>query len=182
MTAPPSKYLPESIVDPRIVLRKSPIAGLGLFVWKPISQGEVVIRWGGTVFTEAQVCAGIARERSLGVIGESLYIGSAYDGPENKDEFLNHACDPNLWMFDAVTLVARRDLQPGEELLTDYALWETNESWSMVCQCKSPLCRRVISGDDWGDPILQERYQGHFSPYINTRIRGRQGTSASSHR
>jgi hypothetical protein len=39
------------------------------------------------------------------------------------------------------------------------------------CHCGSPDCRRVITGDDWRRKDVQERYQDHFSPFINRRIR-----------
>ena len=43
--------------------------------------------------------------------------------------FTNHSCDPNIWMKDAVTLIARRDIQIDEELTADYALWEGDENF-----------------------------------------------------
>jgi hypothetical protein len=38
------------------------------------------------------------------------------------EHFLNHSCDPNVWMEDEVTLAARRDLGVGEELTAVCAL------------------------------------------------------------
>jgi len=40
----------------------------------------------------------------------------------------------------------------------------------MECRCGSPLCRGVITGDDWRRTDLQARYRGHFSPFIDARI------------
>ena len=37
-------------------------------------------------------------------------------------QFGNHSRDPNLWMGDEVTILARRDIDIGEELTIDYAL------------------------------------------------------------
>jgi hypothetical protein len=34
----------------------------------------------------------------------------------------NHSCDSSLWMLDARTVGARRDIAAGEELTLDYAL------------------------------------------------------------
>lgn len=41
--------------------------------------------------------------------------------------FINHSCDPNVWMLDEVTLAARRKVQQGDELTGDYAMWEADE-------------------------------------------------------
>ncbi len=75
-------------------------------------------------------------------------------------------------MKDEVTLIARRDIQAGEELTADYAMWESGEDWVMhqECFCGSEHCRKVITGKDWRLKELQERYANHFSPFINERI------------
>jgi hypothetical protein len=75
-------------------------------------------------------------------------------------------------MRDEVTLVARRDIEAGEELTVDYALFEGDESWvaDWKCQCASEWCRKEITGKDWRLLELQERYRNHFSPWINRRI------------
>jgi hypothetical protein len=45
------------------------------------------------------------------------------------------------------------------------------QQWSRALwRCGSPLCRRLITGADWRLPTLQERYCGHFSPFINRRL------------
>ena len=73
-------------------------------------------------------------------------------------------------MGDTVTLVARRRIDPGEELPVDYALFEANENAIMEweCFCGSPNCRKRVTGQDWRLPELQRRYAGHF---LLTKIR-----------
>lgn len=87
--------------------------------------------------------------------------------------YINHSCDPNIWLQDAATLVARRDIPAGEEITADYILWEADENYiaKWDCQCGSSLCRKKITGKDWRLPELQERYKGHFSPLLNKRIK-----------
>jgi uncharacterized protein len=46
----------------------------------------------------------------------------------------------------------------------------------MHCHCASTLCRGVVTANDWQLPVLQERYAGHFSPFINARIATRNGS------
>ena len=132
--------------------------------------------WGGRVYTQADVDTGRVAPGSTVYIGEELYLGAPagqYDRErDDRGDFVNHSCDPNVWLADENTLVARRDLAVGEELTIDYALFEGDESdvkpWR--CRCGSPLCRGTVTGRDWRSPELQARYRGHFSPFLEARI------------
>jgi hypothetical protein len=128
------------------------------------------------MFTTDEVRAGKARKGSLAAIAERLFLGVPVDAPHRPgtDHYMNHSCDPNVWMTDEVTLVARRDVAQDEELTADYAMWEADEGYvsRWVCTCGSPLCRGRVTGQDWRLPELQQRMSGHFSPFINDRITG----------
>jgi SET domain-containing protein len=156
-------------LDPRISVAPSSIQGLGLFARKAIAEGEVVVRLGGEVLTDEEF-----RARTLNLtkysalaIDDRLHLLIDDDSPTN---FGNHSCDANLWMADAVTLIARRPIMAGEEVTVDYATHTADLTWSMTCNCGSPHCRRVVTNDDWRRPDVQERYAGHFSPFLNRRI------------
>ncbi len=105
---PDRKYNLESWIDTRIEIRPSPIGGKGMFAHEPIKAGEIVIVWGGVVLTEEDVKAGRYRKGTLSAIADNLWLG----GPPNDDDYAadytNHSCDPNLWMKDEATLMARR--------------------------------------------------------------------------
>jgi hypothetical protein len=66
--------------------------------------------------------------------------------PGHPVRYGNHSCDPNLWHADAVTIVARRDIAPGEELTVDYATHTGVQEWTMVCTCGQPGCRGRPTG------------------------------------
>jgi hypothetical protein len=109
----------------------------------------------------------IPRGVSYSVIEEGLIL-AAPDG--GMDYFLNHGCDPNVWMGDEVTVVARRDIVAGEELLIDYALVQSEPGYRLVdCRCGAVCCRGTVTGDDWRDPVLRRRYRGHFLPFLERR-------------
>ena len=156
-------------LDPRGAAGPSPIADTGLFATAPIVAGEVVMRLGGEVLTDDEF-----RDRTRHMdhysglaIDNGLNLLLPDDGPTN---FGNHSRDSNLWMDDAVTVSARRDIAPGDGLTIDYALQTADLSWSMRCTCGSPVCCVSITNEDWHRPELQQRYAGHFSPFINRRI------------
>ncbi len=165
------KYRKESWLDPRLEVRQSQIEGNGLFANAPIAQGERVIVWGGDLMIDADIQAGRHRPNSHAEIDEGIYLAGRIEDPQtDPDEFLNHSCDPNLWMADEITLVAKRDIEKDEEVTADYAMWASRGDRNMQCNCKSKDCRHKITGNDWQRKDLQERYKGHFSPYLNRRI------------
>jgi len=153
-----------------VTVRESYIHNLGLFANAAIAREETVAVLGGTTLTNREV-------------DEKIRNGERYDGVVlDRDKNLNiaprdwpgiygnHSCDPNLWMKDRVTIIARRNIRPGEELTTDYAMYTISPDWSMECNCGSSLCRRLITGNDWKLPELRARYRGHFSPVIEKLI------------
>lgn len=156
---------------PSIEMRPSPVHGRGLFAREPIAAGEPVIIWGGVIFTEADVNAGLTRPGSTAQIDEGVYLADERDELEAADYFLNHSCDPNLWLNDELTLTARRNIPAGEELTADYALWETDPRWTLSpCGCGAKSCRGTITGSDWQIKALQKKYRRHFTPYLNKLI------------
>lgn len=172
MTLADNAYRRSSWIDSRLEIKPSPIHGKGLFATSPITRGEVVVIWGGILMSEEEVRASKARPGSVAAIGEGLYLTGLED-EEDPADFMNHSCDPNVWLNDEVALVARRDLAAGEELTIDYALFESDEDWvgRWECRCGTELCRGAYTGRDWRRQDLQERYRAHFSPFINERIK-----------
>ncbi|HWQ10416.1 MAG TPA: SET domain-containing protein-lysine N-methyltransferase [Holophaga sp.] len=156
-----------SWIDPRIEVRDSPIHGRGMFARESFGSGEIALIWGGTVFSEAEVRAGKTRPGTLALVEEGIYLGDPAGAQDGGDYALNHVCDGNLWMRDALTLVTRDVIEEDEELTIDYALWETDPAWVLdPCRCGSPRCRGRITGGDWRLTELQERYAGYFAPVI----------------
>ena len=157
-----------SWLDPRVKVRASPIHGQGLFAREPIRSGEVIVRWGGEVLPISELAGLKSRERyDCAALSDDTIIVFAGDDPVI---YGNHSCDPNLWMESPTTLSTRRDVRPGEEITVDYAVLSDDPTWVMPCSCGSPLCRGSIRGDDWLRADLQERYRGHFAPYLTRRF------------
>jgi len=168
-TTDATRYRSVSWLDPRVEVRSSPVEGNGLFATERINAGEVVSIMGGEVLPATALETVKTRPKySSAFIAADLIIVLRDGDPVT---FGNHSCDPNLWMRDGVSEEAQRDIAPGEELTVDYALHTDDPAWSMPCHCGSPLCRHVVRGDDWRLPELQRRYAGHFSPFIDERIR-----------
>lgn len=167
-----SKVRSESWNDPRLEVRVSPIHGQGIFATADIRAGEVLMIWGGTFFTEEEALSGKALKLSWTTIEEGLVLGHTPEHGNSVDDFINHSCDPNVWMQDEVTLTAMRDIRAGEEIVADLVFWwePDNPYIAWDCSCGSSGCRKTFTSEDWRRPELQERYRGHFLPYINRMI------------
>jgi uncharacterized protein len=176
------RYIPsQSWFHPQLEIGCSRIHGHGLFCAEPIQAGEVVMVWGGRIFSREDVLSGKAKRNSISGLSAGLYLGQAIGDPDNPDEFLNHSCDPNLWMIDEITLVARRPIAVGSEITADYALWEFDDDWILKpCACGTFLCRKVITGRDWRSKEVQKRYKDHFLPWINQQILALKGLPESA--
>lgn len=162
-------------LDPRIEIRDSPVHGRGAFALGPIDRGEVVTIWAHTILELSDV--GDVQDGELHRRADGRYVWlpdswADISGYDPAEEYMNHSCDPNVWMDDEVTLSARRDIPAREELAADYALWLVDVDYicRFECECRSALCRRTITGRDWELPDLQRRYAGHWHPSIESRI------------
>ena len=168
-------YRSTSWYDARVEIRSSLIQGGGMFAREPFSAGEIVAIVGGTVMIEDEFQAYILSVPRFNAIqiGERLHLVDLIQTPEAVAGSINHSCDSNLWLQDEVTIVARRAIAAGEELTLDYALTTVEPQWRLdqPCQCGTTACRHTVTGNDWQLPEVQQRYQGHFAPFINERIR-----------
>ena len=63
--------------------------------------------------------------------------------PTGLLKYLNHSCDPNSY-FHGRTLVTKRKVEPGEELITNYLETEDNISHPFKCKCMVSNCKKKI--------------------------------------
>ena len=148
----------------------SSIAGRGLFAVEPVAAGEVVAVKGGHIVDTETMRALPERLRNSEIqIAEGLHLVALTEEEyEPVMLFVNHSCAPNVGFVGNVVLAAMRDVSAGEELTTDYALFDVPDT-AWACSCGTSACRGTITGDDWRDPALQARYASWFSRYLADR-------------
>jgi uncharacterized protein len=151
--------------------RASSIEGRGLVAVAPIAKDEIVaIKGGHLVDTDTLRALPERLQNSDVQIADGLHLVALEEAEyEPVMLFLNHSCEPNVGFAGNVVLVAMRDVAAGEELTTDYALFDDADD-PMTCHCGTPSCRGTISGRDWQLPELQHRYGGYFSWYLRRRF------------
>ena len=141
----------------RLRVSRSGIHGWGLFVKEPISKGEMLVEYQGTVIRASHTQAMLAKYERAGVPGchdggyifkidDNMCVDATMSG--NIARFMNHSCAPNAIskivevgggsLGKKVVVFAKRDLQVGEELQYDYqfALGEDK----IACHCGAPNC------------------------------------------
>lgn len=162
--------MPELWLDPRLEVRRSRLHGHGTYALERVIAGEVVTIWGHRILTADEVDEAPPGEM-VTPRGDGTFVWLPPYDREAPDHFLNHSCDPNTWLTDEVTLVARRLIGPGEELTADYGTFELKLDFvgQFACRC-GPGCRGRYTGRDWQLPELQTRYDGHWHPVLAHRI------------
>src|SRR6266704_1526329 len=160
-----------SYISPKAVKGESSrIQGRGLLATAPIAAGEVVAIKGGHVVDTAAMHALPERLRNSEIqIADGFHLVATQESEyEPVMLFINHSCEPNVGFAGNVVLVAMRDIDKGEELTTDYALFDDSDE-QMRCRCGAAGCRGQITGRDWQRPDLQRKYGGYFSAYLRER-------------
>lgn len=152
---------------------ESRIEGNGLICVESIKKDEIIAIKGGHIIDLKTF-----EEQFESIVGMSiLQIDDNFViGPLEKDEipdtviYLNHSCDPNAGLRGEITFIAMRDINPGEEIVTDYAMIQNNDDEPMQCNCGTENCRKIITGKDWRDKTLQQKYGKYFSVFLQQKF------------
>ena len=80
--------------------------------------------------------------------------------------YINHSCDGNIGFNDDGDFVTIKQIISGEELTYDYGLAESNQKFSMKCNCGSSNCRHLITGNDWKDSEFRKKNLNHMLPRL----------------
>jgi hypothetical protein len=172
-----NRYLPRTWVSPKLASGQSQIQGTGVFATEMIAEGERVMEFGGEMISGQQMESGNYRICSIWPIDPEIFIALPNSDPHvSLDEYLNHSCDANTWLSDEVTLTARRDIAPGEEITLDQGTWNTEDDYiedREPCSCRAAQCRGMLTEEDWKRSDVQERYAGHFHPLVAALMKPR---------
>lgn len=118
----------------RYKISDSSIQGKGLFATQLIKKDETVVTWHPKVLTKEEAS-------QLPVDEQKHYLypdGDKMLWMQPPERYINHSCNANTHVVGQSD-VASRDIQPGEEITSDYIDVETED---FVCVCGSKNCRK----------------------------------------
>jgi hypothetical protein len=143
--------------------------GKAVFAREVIQPGEVIAVWSGRLVS-AEELDDLSEDirRHTVQVEDGLYLASLK--ADEPPDYVNHSCEPNAGLDGQITIIAMHRIRPGDEVTIDYAMCDGSPYDEFDCTCGSHLCRGRVTGNDWRDPSLWERYAGHFSPYLQRRI------------
>lgn len=131
-----------------ITIKKSKIAGTGAYASQPIPARKKIGNMEGEIISYRE-----AQRRVKKQPGNVLFMVEfdhediALDASVRSNElrFINHSCDPNVFMrraYRKVEYYAKRPIKKGEELTCDYG--ETHHEGTLPCRCGAKNCRGFI--------------------------------------
>ena len=134
--------------SPRLLVRSSAIHAAGCYTLDPIPRGRRFLEYDGARITKA-----VADERYADRPVTYLFgfggKGDVIDG-FGTAMFLNHSCAPNCETEEQggrVYIKAIRNIAPGEELLYEYNLYDSDDD-TADCYCGAPHCRGTMFSED----------------------------------
>lgn len=165
--------IPKSYRSKKIRFGVSKTHEVGMFAGEKIIKGERILTWGGRMGVDyinlKKVPEALKAKKHIVQWGEDLF--SIEGDGDDPNYYINHSCDPNVWLINYFSLAAKRNIKKGEELTVDYSTWETSNFYSKwKCLCGSKTCRQIITGAEWKDKKFQKKYRGHFSPLVQKLI------------
>ena len=162
----------KTYTSPKTTVKKSKKGGQGFFAVEKILKDEIVAIKNGHIVDkkEAELLDKKLGDFSLQISDDFFICPKTVDEIDDVVIYINHSCDPNIGMDGQINYVAIRDIEQGEELCMDYAMAMTTD-YELQCNCGAENCRRKITGADWKDKELQEKYGNYFSRFILKRIK-----------
>ncbi len=147
----------------RLIARRSPIHGNGVFAASAIARGEEIIQYKGRLLTHAEADerygdGGETGHTFLFTLNDRYIIDANQGG--NSARWINHSCAPNCRALveesasgdprrDKVVIETIRAIKPGEELTYDYGIVlevphtaRLKKLWR--CLCGSPRCTGTL--------------------------------------
>ena len=131
---------------PRIVRRRSPISGWGVYAGQPIDEDTKIVEYKGELVPQAEAWRReqryLPKQRIwIFTINTRWARDAAFGG--NIARYVNHACSPNCYVDvegHHIWIRASRKIRKGEELTYDY---NTEGVAGIPCRCRRG-CRRTI--------------------------------------
>ena len=86
------------------------------------------------------------------------------------DDEMNHSCDANAKIeFTDLTIRAKRQITPGEEVCINYCATEDNLANIFRCDCGSAHCYGIVTGCQYLSREQRDSIKDELSPYLKRK-------------
>lgn len=137
----------------------------------PVQEGDLILSFGGSVLHEREMgLLGQEKEAFAIQIEPEHYLVPETDQQLKEHSALEHSCDSNLGFSGPFSLVARREIHPGEPFTLDCSLGYSKMA-PFHCACGSISCRGQVGPDDHMHPEIRSRYRGSFTAELEKKHR-----------
>lgn len=149
----------------KYVMRGNAIAGFGIYAATDLDKGEVVFcgeesehrlvtkRYVETAWSEEEKKA--FRHYAYPISNE---VYSIWDKEPQAWAPQNHSCNANT-VYDGLNVIAAKNIQKGEELTLDYALFLDESTAPFQCHCGTTNCRKLIRGSKGTSVTAREKQE-----------------------
>lgn len=140
-------------------VRLNPVTGFkGLYANRSISKGQQIVAFRIKSLRDTPTYLTVQMDEITHFEFEPEFL-----------QYMNHHCDPNVHLdLEALTLVALKPIESGEELHFFYPSTEWKMDRPFICHCGAPNCLGKISGAH----ALSNTQLAHYklSPYIQQKL------------
>ena len=149
-----------------------PGKGSGIVATKKFDSGELLIVFGGRVFTKSQLLQLSCQSDNAIQIEDELFLIPIEFELNSIADRLNHSCSPNAGFSSSNSVVAIDSIAEGSEICIDYASCSADAEIHapFECKCGSPNCRRYLTASDWRLPQVRSRLGDYLQPFLKRRL------------
>ena len=155
------KLVPNSLDNPKIVIKWTNKYGRALFAQDDIKKGEVIAAFDGEIY-EVKKASDLPNDPPLFIQDHAIQFEKhKYRDSIGVARLASHACVPNCGIKDKFKM----NIKKGEEISFDYDMSE-NSDWRMECKCENNSCRKIIGNHSVLPQKIREKYKGYISEYL----------------
>lgn len=147
------------------VCKDSKIHGKGVCILEECKKGEKIQYLKGKIVKKKITNKKESLSRDI-ANWYGITKGIHLDPEDTIFRYLNHSCNPNAAIIGKKTLVALKNLIPGEELTIDYSLSEGDPLWEMNCSCGEKECRKIIKSINFLPKKVFNRHMPNIPRYF----------------
>ena len=147
----------------KVYVKKSGIAGKGVFAKQNIKRGKIIFRIKGEVVKKDSYGPNYKFGPRWIAIGNCVWINTKRNSP---CWFINHSCQPNAGLKSRKTIAAMRNIKKDEEITIDYSTTEDDPYWKMKCGCEEKNCRKIIRSVRFLNKKLFRKYKPFIPKWL----------------